>query len=297
MMRAECRALAERSQGLAAERSGADCGQYRECHLMRREVPTIPSDTRRRRLLCCAPLLLLPGAAVLAGKPARLTVLLEEFRPFSMRGPDGQPEGFAVDLSRELLARARVEAVYEFDSWPRVLQRAREQPNILIPAIVRLPERETQFHWVAQISQRRGTLYRLRSRPDVKVNEVADARRYLTGVIKDDVSERELVTLGLLPGEHLDTSGDYTVLLRKFFAGRIQLVAFNNLLMASILEGYGYSPQDLEPVLTFSSSRPSMALSLKSDEALARRLRQAWEQMRSDGSAAAIAGRYGMPLP
>lgn len=251
----------------------------------------------RRRLLLLAPTLLLPGARVKASQTWRITVLLEEFRPFSMRGADGQPEGFAVEISRELLGRAGVEAVYEFDSWPRVMQRAREHPNILVPAIVRLPEREPQFRWIAQISQRRGTLYRLRSRSDVKLQEVADAKRYLTGVIKDDVSERELLALGLQPGEHLDASGDYTVLLRKFFAGRVQLVAFNSLLMSAIVESYGYSAQDLEPTLAFSSSRPSMALSLKSDEALARRLRQAWEQMRSDGSAAAIATRYGMPLP
>lgn len=256
----------------------------------------IAADTRRRFLLL-APTLLLPGRQAVASNAQRLTVLLEEFRPFAMRGPDGQPEGFGVDLARELLARARLEAVYEFDSWPRVLQRAREQANILIPAIVRLPEREAQFRWIAQISQRRGMLYRLRSRPDVKLQEVADAKRYLTGVIKDDVSERELVALGLQPGEHLDTSGDYTVLLRKFFAGRVQLVAFNSLLVSTILEAYGYSAQDLEPVLTFSNSRPSMALSLKSEESLARRLRQAWEQMRADGSAAAIANRHGMPQP
>lgn len=259
-----------------------------------------PLSGRRRWLLRNLPLgLSLSGLGLRAGAQAlpRVTVLLEEFPPYALRGADGGPEGFAVDLTRELLARARVEAVFEFNSWPRVLQRAREQPQVLIPAIVRLPERETQFLWVAQISLRRGTLYRLRSRPDVQVRELADARRYLTGVIKGDVSERELVALGLQPGEHLDASADYTVLLRKFFAGRVQLVALNSLLMAATLQRHGYQAEDLEPVLRFSSSRPSIALSLGSDERLVRALRQAWESMRRDGSAAAISARHGMLLP
>ncbi|UDF36661.1 UNVERIFIED_ORG: transporter substrate-binding domain-containing protein [Shinella sp. XGS7] len=259
-----------------------------------------PLSGRRRWLLRHLPLgLSLSGLGLRARAQAlpRVTVLLEEFPPYALRGADGGPEGFAVDLTRELLARARVEAVFEFNSWPRVLQRAREQPQVLIPAIVRLPERETQFLWVAQISLRRGTLYRLRSRPDVQVRELADARRYLTGVIKGDVSERELVALGLQPGEHLDASADYTVLLRKFFAGRVQLVALNSLLMAATLQRHGYQAEDLEPVLRFSSSRPSIALSLGSDERLVRALRQAWESMRRDGSAAAISARHGMLLP
>jgi polar amino acid transport system substrate-binding protein len=255
---------------------------------------------RRRCLLRELPLgLLLAGPDLLARAQAlpRVTVLLEEFPPYATRGADEQPEGFAVELARELLGRARVEAAFEFNSWPRVLQRAREQPNVLIPAIVRLPEREAQFLWVAQISLRRGTLYRLRSRPDVQVRELADARRYLTGVIKGDVSERELVAQGLQAGLHLDSSADYTVLLRKFFAGRVQLVALNSLLSATILQRHGYRPEDAEPVLRFSNSRPSMALSLGSDERLVLALRQAWESMRRDGSAAAISVRHGMLLP
>jgi polar amino acid transport system substrate-binding protein len=227
----------------------------------------------------------------------RVTVLLEEFPPYAMRGSEGKPEGYAVELAQELLRRAGVEAAFEFDSWPRIMQRAKEHPHMLIPAIVRLPEREEQFLWIAQTSWRRGMLYRLRGRRDVQVRELADARRYLTGVIKGDVAERELVALGLQPGQHLDASADYTVLLRKFFAGRVQLVALNSLLMAATLQRHGYPVEELEPVLPFSNSRPSMALSLGSDERLAQALRQAWESMRRDGSAAAIAARHGMLLP
>lgn len=232
-----------------------------------------------------------------AQEQRRVTVLLEELPPYAMRGSEDKPEGYAVELAQELLRRAGAEAVFEFDSWPRIMQRAARQPQLLIPAIVRLPEREEQFLWIAQTSWRHGTLYRLRSRRDVQVRELADVRRYLTGVIKGDVAERELVALGLQPGLHLDASADHKVLLRKFFAGRVQLVALNSLLMAATLQRHAYQAEDLEPVLRFSNSRPSMALSLGSDERLAQALRQAWESMRRDGSAATIAVRHGMALP
>lgn len=240
---------------------------------------------------------LLLGDGARAQAAERLIVLLEELPPYSYIGPEGRPEGYAVELARELLARARVEADYEFSSWPRVNLRARTQANVLLPAIVRLPEREAQFHWLAQITQRQAYLCRLRSRPDVQLRDIEDAKAYLTAVIKDDVAEHELVALGLSIGLHLDRSADYAILLRKFFAGRNQLMAVNLALLPLLLRQYGYEPLQVEPLLRFSEAKPSMALSLGSSEALRKRLAQAWAAMRRDGSVATIAARHTLSAP
>ncbi|MCX2860319.1 transporter substrate-binding domain-containing protein [Paucibacter sp. PLA-PC-4] len=262
---------------------------------------TSPSPFRRdgnqrRRSLLGLGLAGLLGSAR-AQSEERLTVLLEEFAPYSFTDARGQAAGYAVELARELLARARIAGDFEFSSWPRVSRRAQLQANVLLPAIVRLPEREAQFHWVAQIGLRQGWLFRLRSRSDVQPRDLDAAKAYLTAVIKDDVSEHELVTLGFSVGQHLDRSADYDIMLRKFFAGRSQLLALNRVLAPELLRRHGHDPQLIEPLLKFSESRPSMALSLPSSASLAQRLRLAWDGMRRDGTVAALAARYGMPLP
>lgn len=248
-----------------------------------------------RRAACRALALLLGAAAGLvraqAARPL-ITVMLEELPPYSFADAAGQAQGYSVELARELLARARLEARFEFSSWPRVERRGRQEANVLLPAIVRLPEREAQFFWLGQISARRGMLYRLKSRPDVQPHSITELKGYRTAVIKDDVSERELLALGLEVGPHLDRSADYPSLLRKFFAGRSELLAFNQFLMPVVLKQYGYDPQALEPVLKFSDSRPSMALSLPTEPALCRQLQLLLDGMRKDGSMAAIAARY-----
>lgn len=157
---------------------------------------------------------------------------------------------------------------------------------------VSLPEREAQFHWQGPIGLRRAALFRLKARSDVQPRTLAEARHYRTAVIKDDVSERELLALGWVAGPQLDRSADYPSLLRKFFAGRSELLALNQALAATVLRQYGHDPQLIEPVLRFAESRPSMALSLATEEALRRQLQQAWDGMRRDGSLAAIAARY-----
>lgn len=247
------------------------------------------------RRCCC--LLLLAGLVAQAhaqggDEAPRIVVMLEDFAPYSFVDEQGQTTGYAVELAREMLARAKVAASFEFSSWPRVMLRARSEPNVLVPAIVRLTEREALFHWLGQIGVRRGMLFRLKTRPEVQPKTLSEARAWRIGVLKDDVAERELSALGLLLGETLDRAPDYPALLRRFFAGRDDLLALSHQLAPAILRRHGYDPQLIEPVLKFSDSRPHMALSVQTPESLGLRLMKAWESMRRDGTVAAIAARY-----
>jgi polar amino acid transport system substrate-binding protein len=135
-------------------------------------------------------------------------------------------------------------------------------------------------------------LLRLKTRRDVQPRTLAEVKNFRVGVIKDDVSERELLGLGMELGRQLDRVSDYPALLRRFFAGHDELLALNQQLANDILRRYGYDPALIEPVLKFSDSRPSMALSLKTSEPLRHRIQKAWDNMRRDGSAASIAARY-----
>lgn len=237
-------------------------------------------------------LLPMPAAAQ-PGRAEQITVLFEEYPPYSAVDPDGRASGYSVDLARELLQRAGVGAHFEFTSWARVLLRARNEANVLVGAIVRLPERESQFHWLGQIAWRRGTLFRLRARPDVQIHVLADAQAYRIAVIKDDVSERELLSLGF-DARQLDRSADYPSLLRKFFAGRCELIAVNQALAPTLLRQFGFDPALIEPVLKFSESRPSIAVSLATPEPLRQHLQQTWDALRREGRIAAIAAKYPM---
>ncbi|MCV2353132.1 transporter substrate-binding domain-containing protein [Paucibacter sp. B2R-40] len=235
---------------------------------------------------------LLCSAGLAWGQTATIKVLMEELPPYSYTDAEGRPAGYAFELTQELLARAKLPASFEFNSWARVLLRSRSEALVLVPAIVRLAERESQFHWLGQIATRRGTLFKLKSRNDIKLDKLKAASGLRIGVVKNDVSERELITLGMDAAQSLDRSADYVSLLRRFFAGRTDLLALNASLAPALLKQYGFDPGLIEPVLQFSESRPSMALSLATDEATRQRLQQSLDAMRRDGTLAAIAARY-----
>jgi polar amino acid transport system substrate-binding protein len=243
---------------------------------------------------------LLAGAGCLGlrrmalGQAVSIKVLMEELPPYTFTDVEGRPAGYAFELAQELLARAKMPASFEFSSWARVLLRGRSEAQVLLPAIVRLAERESQFHWLGQIATRRGTLFKLKSRTDIKADALKAASGLRIGVVKDDVSDRELIALGLEATQTLDRSADHASLLRRFFAGRTDLLALNPALAPALLKQYGFDFGLIEPVWKFSDSKPSMALSLATDEATRAHLQKTWDAMRRDGSIASIAARYPM---
>lgn len=255
------------------------------------------SDLRALLAAGLLPLLPLIPQVAQCSEPGRLTVLLQELPPYSQRDAEGRPQGYSVELVQQLCARARLDCSYEFRSWQRILVRAKAEAHLLIPAIVRLPERERDYRWIGQITVRYGALYRLKSRSDVRLSTLQQLGAYRIAVVKDDVSERELLDLGPKVNVQLDRSADYGTMLRRFFAGRTELVALNQSMAPGMLRQFGYEPDEVELLLRFSESRPSIALSLASEPALLLRLQQSWEAMRRDGTVAAIAARHPVIAP
>src|ERR1700761_8052778 len=109
----------------------------------------------RRRILLAT--LLLTLSATSSGTE-HLTAVTEEFRPMNYT-ENGELRGYTVDIVRELLARANIGYSLASYPWARTYQMAQRQPDVLIFSIVRTPEREKQFRWIAPVAKRRVYIY------------------------------------------------------------------------------------------------------------------------------------------
>lgn len=221
-----------------------------------------------------------------------LTVLLEAIPPFSYQDAEGKPAGYSVELMQALMQRCKLNATLEFNSWASIYQRVQTQPRVLVVNMVRLAERESLVYWIGPTAARRTFFYRLTSRPEVQLPNVEAAKAYRTAVIREDAVERDLLARGFELGRHLDRSPDYSAVLRKLFARRVDLVAMNSTVAADAFRRFGYDRKQVEPIISLSDTALYMALSRSSGEALHGQLQQAWEAMRHDGTVAAIAARF-----
>ncbi|WP_310389787.1 substrate-binding periplasmic protein [Roseateles sp.] len=253
--------------------------------------------SRRSKLLIGLGLLAALGCANWAhaqtSSATALTVLLEPVPPFSYPDANGQAAGYAVELMEELLRRGGLSHQAEFNSWAGIYQRALSQPGILVVSMARLPERESQFHWIGPTAARKAYLYRLKSRPDIQAPTLEAAKAYRIAVVRDDAAERTLLANGFKLGKQLDRSPDHAAMLRKLFIQRDELIAANSSVVAAVMEKMGYDFGQIEPQAKLSEVSLYMGLSKgEGSQALALKLQVAWDSMRKDGTVASIAARH-----
>ncbi len=157
--------------------------------------------------------------------------VVTEHSPPLQYAEGGKVFGPAVDIVEAVLREAGLAWRIQAMPWARAYKTATTQPDVLIFSISRTREREPLFTWVGPIVPIRYGLYALRSRQDIVVGSLEDAKRYLTGVVNQDVRHQYLLGQGFPEGKQsgLFPVSDQELNYRMLFAGRIDLIAMGNL--------------------------------------------------------------------
>ncbi len=223
-----------------------------------------------------------------------LTIVTTDFPPYSFEAFD-QPAGLSTEVVLAMLREAGLP--YQrplIQPWARTYNAAKKGKNTLIYSIARSPEREHLFHWIGKVAPYEIYLYKLRSRGDVQVDSLAQAKHYVVGGEYEDIKQAYLVKQGFTVGKNLQLAADDTINLRKLFAGRIDLLPFNTLSLPYVLNKEERPLSALEPVLQLDdiSYDLYLAMSINSDPRLVSKLKQALQTLHSNGEYAHIRARY-----
>jgi polar amino acid transport system substrate-binding protein len=241
------------------------------------------------RLLLGIAGLALAGCAFAAGP---LTVVTEDFPPYSYaRG--GKLAGYSVDVARAALDGAGLVYSMNIYPWARAYQMGRAQPNVLIFSIVRTPEREKQFQWIAQIAKRSVYLYKLAARRDVSVDTVADMRRYRIAANRGDIVEEQLHQLGL----DADLSRDDQTSMKKLLMGRVDLMVASEASIKGVCAGVGISCTLLERTMPMPGLTDYyVAASLGTPADTVRQLRAGFARIKDSPLIDRLAEKYGVDV-
>ncbi|WP_462172966.1 substrate-binding periplasmic protein [Pseudoalteromonas xiamenensis] len=152
----------------------------------------------------------------------RLEVVTEEWRPYNYLDENGTLIGGATEKVKRVLDKAGVEYEMQVYPWVRALKIARQKPNTLIYSIFRTPERESWFHWGCPLLQPvKEYVFTLKSRKDIKIRTLEDAKQYITSTVRGSVGHDFLVNQGFEAGKNLDVAADASAIPRKLLAGRV----------------------------------------------------------------------------
>ena len=224
----------------------------------------------------------LPGVGL-----AELLLLTEEAPPTSfLQG--GKPAGLAVEVVEQLQQRSATPAHIELQPWTRGYQLVKTQADTALFLMVRTPEREALFQWVGPILQGSTNFYSLKAN-HLQLHSIEAAKQAGTvAVPKQWYTYEALAALGF---DLYGTRGAKQM-VSMLKAGRVKLIATEDLTLRGELASGGLTPEEVEAQLVLMKSDYYIAFSPQTDAAVVAQWQHQLDRMREDGSLAAIIQRW-----
>lgn len=219
-----------------------------------------------------------------------LQFVTEDSPPFNMM-EDGVVGGISSLVIREALKRSGVEGHFTMLPWARAQFLTRQHADTCMYSAVRTPDREPHFLWIGPLAEDHIALFARRDNP-VKLNSLADARRYRVGSYVDDAYGNYVESQGV----PLDrASGDINN-LPKLMKGRIDLWVSGSMVGAFRVKRAGLGDQIRQVLVVHAdnvrATQVWLACNPGIDPLVFNKLKDAVNTVLEDGSAAAFAARY-----
>lgn len=231
--------------------------------------------------------------AALQAEPLRLYT--EEYPPLNY-SEDGEPTGLATEVVREIMRRTGQRAPISVVPWARGYQLAQVRPNTGLFVTMRTAQRESLFKWVGPLIRSVTGFYALRSSA-LQIASLDAARQFDAIVVpRDWYSHQRLQAEGFA---NLHPVTEPAQMVRMLKRGRVKLMVLDNLSLNALLTQGGIRAGEVELLYSFMHNDAYIAFSPQTDDALISRWQAELDEMKADGSFAAIYRKWlpGEPLP
>jgi polar amino acid transport system substrate-binding protein len=240
-------------------------------------IPTIPSVGT----LALLALLLSPSIAA----EQAITVVAAEFPPLTTNA-GGQPSGVVLEVVREASRRAGIAVEFSFLPWQRAQLETQARNDVLIIPFTRTPSREAQYQWVAPVLEFHTVLVTLANPPTT----IEEARMLVVGYVRGTSFKDEVEQAGF---PYFEESTDDLTNARKLKLGRIGAWITTDLMALGVYRQAGFDPAELKYGPNLGPVKVSwVAASRDFPKETAKKLANAIDRMRADGSYQAIVKRY-----
>lgn len=181
-----------------------------------------------------------------------LTILLNDWAPYNFK-EGSKVVGISTELVEAALQKANIKYKLLVYPFKRALYTVQETPNTLLYTVARIPELEHMYKWIGPLHTREVYLYKLNSRSDIQINNIADIKQYKTSVLMGGSVEQ------FLKRNHFQENKDYFVtvnseqILKALFKKRTDLIPGDPLDLAYQMKMLGYDQSAIEKAYLLSS--------------------------------------------
>ena len=214
----------------------------------------------------------------------KIQLLTENYPPFQIEESGKPLSGFAIELVEAMRKYAGISEEIVVYPWARAYKVALRSPNTFIFTIARTKEREHLFKWVGEYFKATTAIYALKSRTDIVINSLEDAKNYITGTPRGDAGAVLLENYGFNGEKHLHylTSQDQAINL--LCLERVDLNVNNDMGFLYTLREKNIDPKKFKKVFIISQMPMGMAANKKTPDILVKKMRTALDKVKSDGT-------------
>lgn len=222
----------------------------------------------------------------------KITVFTEEWAPFNYLEND-KPAGISVDIAKEMMKITGISGEIEVVPWARAYTQAITRENVMIFTIARTEERENKFKWIGKVGEKKMYFFKLKSRKDINLKNLGEAKKYMTGVVNNDVSEVELLKKGFKHGVNLDKAVTEDANVRKFFAKRVDLLLGAEQDTIYLCQKLKYDCSVIQKLnVVVYDGEYYIAFSKETSDEIVEKFRAAFEELKKDGTLNKITNKY-----
>lgn len=233
---------------------------------------------------CCA------GYAYSSAKPT-LYLYTETFPPYNYL-KDKQVVGINTEIVTQVCILAALKCVIRLLPWSRALALTNKSNDAGIYSMSRNQERENSYHWVGPLVASENYLFRLKSRSDMQISDLASATKYSIAAPRNDIYEKILQERGFK--NLLQLSSKFQS-VKLFLAGKVDLLIASPLTLPYQLAEYDANINMLEQLMplpvpelqgNYLALHPDIAQDYVDE------LQQALDTLKSSGQVDKIIMRY-----
>lgn len=169
-------------------------------------------------------------------------VVTEDVPPLQIYKKGTLTGGISAELVSAIFKQAKLSADMEVYPWPRAYNMALTQKDTFIFSIIKSPERQDKFLWIANLYTLNANITKLKSSTDIKIDAPEDINNYKLGVSRGDYGEGYLKSLGLKEGVNLDLTLKHGNLWRLLYSKRVDAIFTNQVTAKSEIEKAGLDP-------------------------------------------------------
>ena len=173
----------------------------------------------------------------------KLTIYTEEVPPYNFTR-NNRIVGVSTEVVEAVMKESGLN--YEMISypWARTYKFAKGRPNSLIFSISRRASRETIFKWIDVIVPSKHSVFVLKSRTDIRIDNLVDLKKYRIGTTLGDARETYLLDHGFERSELQRIGGDdaNATNYKKLKLGRIDLWPMSDAIGYYTVKEFGDDP-------------------------------------------------------